>query len=54
MFKSNSKIGPVCVKFENPNWRGRLSTVDILALTSLHKLLLRLQALFTFLENKIH
>ena len=35
------------------NWRGRLSTVDLLVLTSLDQLLLKLKTLFTFLLNKL-
>ncbi len=34
-------------------WRGRLSTVGLLVLTSLDQLILILQTLFTFLQNKI-
>jgi len=32
----------------NPNWRGMLSTIDLLALTSLYQLLLILKKLLTF------
>ncbi len=32
----------------SPHWRGRLSTVDLLALTSLDNLLLIMQTLFSF------
>jgi hypothetical protein len=40
------------VKPGNPYWRGRLSTVDLLALTSLDQLLFIMQTLCTFLQNK--
>ena len=33
---------------ENPYWRGRLSTVDLLVLTNLKQLLFLLKILFTF------
>jgi len=33
--------------------RGRLRTVDLLVLTSLDQLLLIMQTLFTFLQNKL-
>jgi hypothetical protein len=34
-------------------WRGRLSTIDLLMLTSLDQLLFMLKILFTFLQNKL-
>jgi hypothetical protein len=34
-------------------WRGRLSTIDLLALTDLDHLLLAIQTLFTLLQNKL-
>ncbi len=37
----------------NPNWRGWLSTIDLLVLTSWDKLLLILKRLLTFLPNKL-
>jgi len=37
----------------NPYGTGRISTVDLLVLTSLGKLHLILQTLFTFLQNKL-
>jgi hypothetical protein len=37
-----------------PYWRGRLSTLYLLVLTSLYRLLLMMQTLFTFLQNKLH
>jgi len=36
-----------------PHLGGRLSTVDLLVLTSLDNLLLTLETLFTFLQNKL-
>jgi hypothetical protein len=36
----------------NPYWKGRLSTVDLLVLTSLDQLLLILPILFSFFTNK--
>ncbi len=36
-------------KSGNPNWRGRLSTVDLLVLTNIDQVLLKLKTLFTFL-----
>ncbi len=36
----------------NPYWRGRLSTVDLLALTSLDQQLFTLRILFTFFTNQ--
>jgi hypothetical protein len=41
------------IKPGNPYLSGRLSTIDLLALTGLHLLLLMLQTLFAFLHNKI-
>jgi hypothetical protein len=35
----------------NPYWRGRLSTVDLLVLTSLAKLLLKKQTFFAFYKT---
>ncbi len=37
----------------NPYWRGRLSTVDLLVLTSLDQLVKILKTLFTFLQSKL-
>ncbi len=37
----------------NPYLRGRLSTFDLLVLTSLVRLLLILKTLFTLLQNKL-
>ncbi len=34
-------------------WRGRLSTVDLLVLTSLNHLIFKLKILFTFQQNKL-
>ncbi len=36
----------------NPYWRGRLSTVDLLVLTSLDQPLLKMLTLFTYKQNK--
>jgi hypothetical protein len=48
---SYSKWGKVPAR--NSCWRGRLSTVNLRVLTSLDQLLLILQTLFTFLQNKL-
>jgi hypothetical protein len=37
----------------NSYWRGRLSTLDLLALTSLDQLLLIMQTFFSFVQNKL-
>ena len=36
-----------------PYWKGSVSTVDLLALTSSDQLLIKLQKLFTILQNKL-
>ncbi len=41
-----------CSSARNPRWRGRLSTVDLLVLTSLDQLLLMMQTLFTFFTKQ--
>ncbi len=41
------------LKAGNPYWKGRLSTVDILVLTCLGKLILILQTLFTSLHQNL-
>ncbi len=46
-------IHQLMVKTGKTNWRGRLSTVDLLALTSLDQLLLKLKTFFTFLQNEL-
>ncbi len=41
----------ICLYAGNPYWRGKLSTVDLLLLSSLHQLLLTLQTFFTKQAN---
>ena len=54
---TNLNLGSMSWKFLCPqpgksNWRGRLSTVDLLVLTSLDQLLLTLKVLFTFFTKQ--
>jgi hypothetical protein len=42
------------VRAWNPYWKGRISTVDLPALTNLDLLLLIMQSFFTLLQNKLH
>jgi len=49
--RENKKIS--IAKSGNPYSRGSLSTVDLLAVTSLNQLLWILKTSFTFLQNKL-
>ncbi len=54
MFLYKDRCAFICTPYTgNPYWRGRLSIVDLFALTSLDQLLLILQTLFLFLQNKL-
>ena len=51
-FPDSCPVQCLRVKARNPFWRGRLSTVDLLILTSIEQLFLLLQRLFTFLRKQ--